>query len=528
MKTLVTKRVVLAGATGTLLLASHAQADVKLSPLFSDNMVMQQKKVVPVFGIADAGESVSVSIAGQTQKSTADAAGKWMVKLSPLAAAPSLDMTVNGKNQIVLHNVAIGEVWIASGQSNMQWPLAWARNAKEEITAANDTLLRSFNVPNVTADTPRGHLDLKGIWQMATPQTAGNFSAVGYFFARELRQKLNVPVGIIHTSWGGTPAEAWTSRSALEASPILKPIVEKWDKSAAEQPEAVRKYNEEILPRWQAEADAAKAVGTAEPKKPDVPDSVLSPYRASNLFNAMIAPLIPYGIQGAIWYQGESNGRNAKQYETLFPEMIRDWRSRWGQGEFPFLFVQLANHDKVQTAPSEGGWAFIREAQLKTLSLPNTGMAVAIDLADADNPGDIHPKNKQDVGRRLALSALAQVYGQKIEYSGPQYDSIAVEGNQIRIKFRHTESGLIAKPGPADASTAAATPTTLKGFAIAGVDENWVWANARIEGNTVVVSNPVVAAPVAVRYGWAMNPIGNLYNGAFLPASPFRSDTFTK
>lgn len=513
-----TKQVASLCMLGAMFCASGARAEVRLSPLFSDNMVLQQKQVVPVFGTADNGESVTVSIGGQSQRAIAGANGQWIVKFAPLATATSLEMTVSGKNQIVLYNVAVGEVWLASGQSNMERTLERI-GAKKEVASANDPLLRVFTVGLNTADSPLDALGVKGQWQSATPQTAGKFSAVAYFFARELRRKLNVPVGIIHASWGGTPAEAWTSRSALETSPPLTPIVEEWERWKAAYPESVKKYNEETLPKWQLEADAAKAAGKPEPRKPTRP-IWNNPKRASVLFNGMIAPLIPYAMQGVIWYQGEANAPRGEQYRTLFPTLIRDWRARWGQGDFPFLWVQLANYQKVQTEPSEGGWAFLREAQMQTLSLPNTGMASAIDLGDPRNPNELHPHNKLEVGRRLALWARALAYGEKLEVSGPLYQSIQVEKQQIRITFTHTQGGLTAKSGQRKAP--------LKGFAVAGVDQKWVWADSRIDGETVIVSSPQVAEPVAVRYGWAMNPIGNLVNGAGLPASPFRSDAYEK
>ena len=500
-----------------------ARADVHLSPLFSDGSVLQRGMMVPVWGTADAGEAVTVSLNGKQAKATADDAGHWTLKLPTLTAGGPFELTVKGKNTVVIHDVAVGEVWIASGQSNMEFPLntfapndpVYGPKAKEEIAAINDPMLRMFTVtkklsPDVCLDNTQGP---DGAWKPATPADAGRFSAVGYHFAAELRRSLKVPVGIIHTSWGGTPAQAWTSRGVLEADAKLSPIFGYWDKKLAAYPAEQKKYEEETLPAWNQAVEKAKADGQPEPKKPRGPAGPISPGRPSTLFNAMLNPVIPYGIKGAIWYQGEANGGEAPIYQALFPALIKDWRSHWNQGDFPFLFVQLANFQAVQKEPVEGGWGPIREAQFMTLSTPNTGMASAIDLADSEKPEDIHPHNKREVGRRLSLIALARVYSQKISsYSGPLYSGVKIDGKQARLSFTHTDGGLMAKGDK------------LQGFAIAGKDGKFEWADAKIEGNTVVVSNQAVAEPVAVRYSWAMNPIGNLYNKEGLPASPFRTD----
>jgi sialate O-acetylesterase len=596
-----------------LLWGASVHADVQVSPLFGNNMVLQRNLAVPVWGTADAGESVAVSINGQTQKTVAGPDGKWMVKLAPLKASESLEMTISGKNKLDLKNVAVGEVWLASGQSNMEFPLRYANNAGKEIAASTDPSLRMFTVQRTAF--PNMQTSVVGAWLPSIPPDSRDFSAVAYFFARELRKKLNVPVGIIHSSWGGTQAQAWTSRAALEANPDLKTqIIVPAENAAATYPAALEKYNAETLPAWQKAVNAAKAAGQKEPRQPPLPGGGPNDRATpSALFNGMIAPLIPYGIAGAIWYQGESNADQAKQYRTLFPTMIRDWRTRWNQGDFPFGFVQLANFQEQQLLPSDGGWAGLREAQLMTLSLPKTGMASAIDVGESYS---IHPTNKQEVGRRLALWALATVYGQDGEYSGPLYDSMSTEGNKIRLRFTHLGGGLMAqdnssrfaaevlpRPGPLSsqfdvlqtAGLAADAPVVynaqkvltrregaqiiasidaklaanndanlettqlaegsdrakvkgalndlrrvlapqiaelktpngdhLRGFAIAGADGQWIWGDAAIEGDTVVVSSPQVSTPVAVRYSWANNPNGNLYNKVGLPASPFRTDT---
>jgi len=502
---------------------ANVVADVHLSPLFSDGAVLQRGMAVPVWGTADAGETVTVSINGKQAKATADASGNWLLKLPEMTAGGPFDLTAAGKTTVVAHNVAIGEVWVASGQSNMQFPLktfaptdpVYGPKAAAEIAAVNDPMLRMFTVVRkVSPDSP---IDNKkgpdGKWQAASPENAGGFSAVAYYYARELRAKLNVSVGIIHSSWGGTPAEAWTSQGGLAAVPALKTYFDRWEKRLSTY-DADKKTYDDALVVWKAEVEKAKAAGQPTPKKLSEPMGPTSSYRPATLFNAMINPLIPYGIKGVIWYQGESNGGEPGLYRVLFPTMIQDWRAHWGEGAFPFLFVQLANFGIQQKAPSEGGWAGIRESQAMTLSLPNTGMAVAIDLADAEKPDDVHPHNKAEVGRRLSLAAMANVYGEKVgSYSGPVYSGVKFSGGEARVSFIHADGGLVAK---GDA---------LKGFAIAGKDGKFVWADAKIAGDTVVVSSAQVTDPAEVRYDWAQNPIGNLYNKEGLPASSFRTNT---
>jgi len=316
-------------------------------------------------------------------------------------------------------------------------------------------------------------------------------------------------VGLIHSSWGGTPAESWTSMAGLQSDPMYKHILERWEKVLANYPQAKADFDKK-LDQWKEVAKKAKAEGEKPPDKPRKPWGPGHPWTPAGLYNAMVSPLVPYAIQGVIWYQGESNADRAWQYRKLFPLMIEDWRASWGQGPFPFLFVQLANWQERQPEPGESDWAELREAQLMTLDLPNTGMAVTIDIGEAE---DIHPKNKQEVGRRLALNALANTYGKEVVYSGPIYKSMKQKGNKIVLSFSHTDHGLEARGGG-----------PLKGFAIAGEDRQFVWANAEIDGTKVVVWSDELAEPVAVRYAWAINPECNLYNGAGLPASPFRTD----
>jgi sialate O-acetylesterase len=462
-----------------------ARADVKLPALFSDNMVLQQGMNVPVWGWADEGEEVAVTFRGKTVKTKAQD-GKWMVKLpGHIAGGPEV-LVIQGKNRIQLKNVLVGEVWVCSGQSNMEWPLSRSFESGADITNSANKDLRLFLVTKAKAEAPRP--DVKGQWQESGPQSTPNFSAVAYYFGRELQRTLKVPIGLIGTYWGGSPAEAWMSDAVLRAN---------------------ADYKREILDTY---FEALKKIQGTTNRPPA--------WRPSELYNGMIAPLLPYGIKGAIWYQGESNAGRARQYRTLFPEMISDWRWDWGQGDFPFLAVQLAPFDKsrrrtmeaITAKPGDSDWAELREAQLlATKVLPNVGMAVITDVGEKD---DIHPKKKEPVGDRLAKAALGIAYGQKIEYSGPLYKDMQVFGNQAFVTFDHAKSGLQARGGD------------LTGFAICGDDKQFVWAKAAIQGDKVVVSSPEISKPVAVRYGWADYPVVNLWNNAGFPASPFRTDDF--
>jgi sialate O-acetylesterase len=484
-------------------------ADIKLPAIIGDNMVLQQGEKVAIWGWADPGEEVMVGVSWHSMKwaVTANKDGKWSFKMTSPKVGGPYEMTLTGKNSITIKNILVGEVWVASGQSNMQWTVSNSANAEQEIAEANYPKIRLFYVTRKVADEPQS--DCEGSWVECSPETVPDFSAVAYFFGRELYKQLDVPVGLIHTSWGGTPAEAWTRREVLKAMPECAPILKRYADAVANYPNAKEEY-EQKLAEWKEAAAKAKADGINPPRRPGEPFGPGHPHSPAGLYNAMIAPLIPYGIAGAIWYQGESNAGRAYQYRTLFPAMIKNWRKDWGLGQFPFLFVQLANFMKTKPEPGDSAWAELREAQSMTLALPNTGMAVIIDIGEADN---IHPKNKQDVGKRLALWALANTYDKKLVYSGPIYKSMKVDGNSIVLSFDHVGGGLIAKGGD-----------ELKGFAIAGADKKFVWADAKIEGDTVVVSSNEVSEPVTVRYAWADNPVCNLYNIEELPASPFRTD----
>ncbi|GBC98831.1 hypothetical protein HRbin17_01347 [bacterium HR17] len=491
----------------SVVLVGQGMGQVRLPALFTDHAVVQRDAPIRLWGTAAPNETVTVTLAGRTATTTADSGGRWQVTLPPLPAGGPFELSVKGQqNEIVVRDVLVGEVWVASGQSNMEWPVALAMNAEQEIAHATDPQIRLFQVPHRVADVPQE--EVEGAWQVCAPETVKTFSAVAYFFARELRRHVRVPVGIIQSTWGGTPAEAWTSRSALESDPQLRPLLDRWQKVLADYPEAQKRYEEQVR-RWQEEAEKAKAEGKPVPPRPHPPLGPGHPHAPSGLFNGMIAPLTKFVLRGVIWYQGESNVGRAAEYRRLFPTMITDWRKVWGLGDLPFLFVQLANFLAPKPEPSESAWAELREAQTFALKLPNTGMATAVDIGDAN---DIHPRNKQEVGRRLALVARALVYGEHVVYSGPVYERMQVEGNKVRLFFRHVDGGLVCKG------------EKLTGFAIAGPNGKFVWAEAVIDGDTVVVWSPQVAQPAAVRYAWADNPEVSLYNREGLPAVPFRTD----
>ncbi len=628
------------------LITALSTANIKPARIFSSNMVLQQGQENPVWGWADKGEKITISFAGKTISFKADKMGKWSAKLPSLDYGGPYLMTLKGKNTIQFENILIGEVWICSGQSNMEFHVSSSINAKAEIATANYPKIRLFTVEKKVSQKPVEDLD-KGEWKVCTPETVSEFSAVGYFFGRNLHQELNVPIGLIHTSWGGTVAETWASSQTIENDPdfkdklkelagfdmtkyhdqklasikaLLKEIPVKdqglvngvavfadptmndanwaeispaktWEESGYADIDGIAWYRKTIeLTSEQAKASSeinlgaiddneitwingikvgatnqynAKRIysipantlktgknviairaedtggggglyGGTDDKYLQIGDKKLSladkwKFKVTEaqigsmdigpndyptlLFNGMLNPIIPYGIKGAIWYQGESNADRAKQYQRIFPAMIKDWRTHWNQGDFTFLFVSLANYMEAAKLPSESAWAELREAQTKTLAFPKTGMALAIDLGEA---GDIHPKNKQDVGKRLALAGLKVAYGKEIVYSGPMYQSVRFEGNKAVISFSETGGGLIVKDKYGYVTE----------FSIAGADKKFVWAKARLTGkNTIEVYSDEVKNPVAVRFGWANNPDGlNLYNQEGLPANPFRTD----
>lgn len=524
-------------------LISHAE--VKLPAILTDHLVLQRDAAVPVWGWADAGEEVTVSFAGQTKATKTDAAGKWQVKLDALAAsAEPSEMKIGTR---VLKDVLVGEVWLASGQSNMGFPLSSAHNAEQALAKVGDPLLRFFTVQNGTAAEPQN--DLRGRWDASTPDTAKSFSAVAYFFARDLRAKLGVPVAILHSSWGGTPAQAWVSMDALRESPPFENYLKAYDAALVKHrdvlahPEKMDAYRKDLA-QWQKEVapafnDAMKQWNAGpkttpkpvparpEPANPDpmdIPSPSSRPGTPSVIFNAKIAPLVGYAMRGALWYQGEANASGGIEYRTLLPRLISDWRKRWSQGDFPFLVVQLAAWDMDKNPAPFHQWPWLREAQAMTIqTVPNTALAVAIDVG---NPADVHPKGKEPVGQRLALAARKLAYDEKaLIASGPVFREAKPEGSTMRVTVTDIGTGLTIGQAPWRADGDAQWPQDkLIGFTLAGEDRVWHEAEAKIEGDTVIVFSPAVAKPVAVRYAWANAPRCNLYNRESLPAVPFRSD----
>jgi sialate O-acetylesterase len=503
-----------------VLLALTARADVTLGPLFVDHAVLQRDKPVAVWGRADPGETVTVSYLLHRGSAAAGRDGRWIVLLDAMAAdAVGGDLVAAGKTTVTLHDVVVGEVWLASGQSNMEFvvddptgAVYHVDRAAEEVAAANYPLIRHFKVAHQVSALPSD--EAGGSWQPCSPATVRQFSAVSYFFARDLFRRLNVPIGIINSSWGGTPVESWMSSLALAGDPRFAVVGQRWRQNLADYPRAQAEAGA-ALAVWNRDAAAARAKGPAsfaqfgqthpKPRPARGPGNSWTPM---GLFNGMINPLLPYALRGAIWYQGESNTDRAAEYHGLFAAMITAWRAHFGQGDFPFYWVQLANYTPAGDFTHQT-WAFLREAQSAALSLPNTGQAVTIDLGD---PANLHPPNKQEVGRRLALLAKVNTYGIPGDCSGPVFVSASTEGPVLRLHFKFADAGLTAADKP------------LQSFEIAGADRQYHPATALIAGDTVVVHSPAVPAPVAVRYAWRNAPEANFYNGAGLPAAPFRSD----
>lgn len=477
-----------------------AFADVALPSLLADHMVLQRSLPVHVWGMADPHENVTVTFRGETKFTTADELGRWSLYLSPGEAGGPFQMSVKGTNTIMLNDVLVGDVWVASGQSNMEFSMKELLNADAEVAAAQFPKIRIFRVEHRPSDFPRSDVPAK-TWALCTPASTADSSAVAYYFARDLYQKMNIPIGLIESFWGGTPAESWTSLHSLAADASLMPVFAERSKTLDEQETTALRLQQADREFHEAEAQA-KAAGKPVPEQPWRPD--FAAWAPSALFNGMIAPITRFSIRGVIWYQGEANsGERAPLYAHLFQTMIKDWRRAWDEGEFPFLFVQIANWN---TEP-DGRWPEVRDAQRRALALRNTGMAVTIDIGD---PVDIHPKDKLDVGLRLARTARAIAYGEKLEWSGPLYRGLTREDHALRVWFDHA-NGLAAKSG------------ALVGFEIAGADGKFVAADAKVEGESVVVSSPTVTDPVFVHYAWAANPTCNLTNREGLPASPFQA-----
>jgi sialate O-acetylesterase len=553
----------------------HLQADVTLPAIFGDHMVLQRDISAPVWGWATPGETVTVVAGPERATTTAGKDGKWSVQLPKLlASAKPIEINVTGKNHIILHDVLVGDIWVCSGQSNMELG-AKAVMPREDFDKTGNPQIRLFSVPKYIAPSPAKDITtapqgfpLIGTWQVCTPDTLSKtgewsgFPAVGYYFGNEIHHFTQQPVGLIGTCWGGTRINCWTSIQTLQANPSMasfalgaakfrdnyeqleqtylnvemprwKAEVEKWrqDNKAV-----IDKYNAD-LQQWEEQKQEARAQKKPGPPKPHAPippkeprDPIHNNQTSAALFNGMIAPLIPYGIKGVVWYQGESNADNPPFYKIALPALITDWRTRWGQGNFPFLVVQLPNFGETKPEPGESYWAGTREAQAHALTLPGTGMAVTIDVAAG---GNLHPPDKWDVGYRLALAAQRVAYGQQnVIASGPIYKSFKVEGNKVRIAFGNIGGGLAIGNPPehfytTQRQTAPTTPPSeLKGFAIAGADHKFAWAKASIDGSSIVVWSENISSPAAVRYAWADNPVCNLYNKEGLPAAPFRTDDF--
>lgn len=483
-----------------------ASADLKMPAIFGDNMVLQAGMEVPVWGTATPGAAVTVECANQEVQRTVDDDATWSQRLKPMeyGGPYEFSVTTDDGDALVYSNVYIGEVWLGSGQSNMAMTVARSQNAKEEIANSENPMVRCFTTRRKYSAEPVD--DVTGSWEMAGPDTTGRFTAAGYFFARELHKELDVAVGVINSSWGSTPARAWTRQEEIRSDETFAPLLEDFDAEFERQQQIAGEYAKAIS-EWRDEVEKCKREGKETPDRPNVPRG--GPHRmAGVLYNGMIAPLAPYAIRGALWYQGEADARpgQAEQYDTLLSHLIHGWRRQWGQGAFRFLVVQLPN---FRGNPQ---WPFLRESQLNILDdVSNTGLAITIDVGMTDN---IHPLNKQAVGKRLALVALGSEYARDIVYSGPIFREMTIEGNTATIVFDHAGDGLVAKGA------------VLTGFEIAGPDKTFHPAQATINGSVVHVSSPEVSNPVAVRYAWAADPECNLYNSGGLPASPFRTDNW--
>ena len=518
-----------------LLGLSSVRADVKLPAILGDHAVLQQGQRLPIWGQADPGEEVTLSLAGQEVSTTADSSGQWSVQLKPLKMdSTPQEMTVRGKNTLVVRDLLVGDVWICSGQSNMDFRMNRAHNAVEAIPQANYPQIRLFDVKKKIAFTPQKDCD--GEWLVCTPATVRRFSAVAYFFGREIHEAEKIPVGLVNAAWGGSLGETWTSLEALESNPALTAYADHFKQTRDHLARLKAEYAQKILPDWQKKYDAWKAQYGAEeikpgdptapsttvPPQPPAPKKPLAPdedqHLPTVLYNGMLAPLFSCAMKGVVWYQGEQNADNestARLYATLLSTLIQDWRLKWNQGDFPFIIVQLPGF-----GPHES-WVYLRDSQRKNLSLPNTGMAVTIDLGEEK---DVHPRNKQDVGHRVALVARHLVYGEKLVYTGPCYRALQEEKNKIRVLFDQAGSGL--KIGSAPSLRLNVPPEApldhVEGFEIAAADGRFVPATAQIsENNSVLVWNEAIAKPTAIRYGWRAFPRANLYNKENLPASPF-------
>ncbi len=506
-------------------------AEVNLPAFISDNMVLQRSRPATIWGWADAGEEITTSVSWCEMSWTvkADENGRWQYKMTPPEAGGGpYNMTIAGENMLHIDNILVGEVWLCSGQSNMQMAVRSAENSSEEISDADYPAIRFFTVAKKVAEEPQRNCG--GDWRPCGSNTVGSFSAAGYFFGRKIHSELGVAVGLIDSTWGGTPAESWMSEEALKSDSYFEPILERYREAVAKYPQVKADF-ERKLAEWKNDVNEAKAQRKEPPHKPQPPRCPLHYQSPMGLYNAMISPLMPFSIRGVVWYQGEANAGRAYQYRKLFPSLILSWREEWGLGDFPFYYVQIAplrcHRGSFSYEPFTA--AELREAQLMTMSsVPNTGMVVTTDITDLN---DIHPRNKQEVGRRLALWALSKTYGNEdIVYSGPILKSMkrvkhaiflpdeAREKVEIllRLNFEHTDGGLTSKGGP------------LTGFEVAGNNREYFSAKARIHGDTITVWSDKVDNPVEARFGWRNDGVPNLFNKAGLPASPFCTDDWQR
>jgi sialate O-acetylesterase len=492
-------------------------ADVSLNNMFGDHMVLQHGVRNKIWGKADPGEGITVTIGTQSHSTTTGPDGTWQVLLDAINeyGGPHT-LTVKGKNEVAFQDILIGEVWVCAGQSNMQWAVDQANDPDLEKAAATFPNIRLISVPQVGIQEPQWNFS--GQWTSCTPETVGSFSAVGYFFGRQLHQTLGVPVGLIDNAWGGSAAEAWVQRGKLAADERFKPLIARWEQTEAGMPAAIEAFKKQ-MESWKTEAEKLKSEKKPVPPQPRSPEGVMTGNaRPGNIHSGVLSPSIGYGIRGAIWYQGETNASRAHQYRELFPFMIQSWRDEWGLGDFPFYWVQLADFKAEVAEPGDSEWAELREAQTMTMTkLPNTGEAVIIDLGEGK---DIHPKNKQDVAKRLARWALAETYKRPgIVCRSPLYKSMEKQGGTILLAFDHVE--------PKQSGWRPFDVHDPIGFTIAGGDKKFVPAKAKIlPDGRIAVSSDAVADPVAVRYAWADNPVCNLYSSAGLPLTPFRTDDF--
>lgn len=480
-----------------VLSAASALADITLAPLFRDGAVLQRDQPLVVWGRAAAAEKVEVKFRGQAVSVITGADGRWRVtlKAEKASSVPS-ELVATGANTVVVKDVLVGDVWLCSGQSNMAMLVRNSNDADREMAAAKFPQIRQFKVP--TAVAARRAEDVAGTWVSCTPASAGNFSAAAYYFARDLHRRLGVPIGIVNSSWGGTQIEGWISEETMKELPFAQDISDRWTKRLADYPAEVAKF------------EKAQATGKGNKKgKARPPEGPNSRWMPGGIYNAMIAPLVPYSFRGVLWYQGEANAARHQEYGALFNAMIKQWRADFCQA-LPFYFVQLANFESGQGNRGDV-WAFQREAQARALTLPNTGMVVTIDIGD---PKDIHPKNKQEAGRRLALQVRRQVFGERIDAEGPVFAGAKPEGGAMRVTFARAAT-IKLEPAKGDGRVA---------FEVAGADRVFVPAEAKLDGRTLLVSAESVPAPVAVRYAWRNSPDARLFGTSGLPAAPFRSD----